>query len=670
LAYHDALAAHPELAAHGCKARVGIYFAEVVLRQNSSDDVLKGAKPTDAYGLAVPVVARISSLGIGGQTLMGRLAFDMARRACVGSDAIGADVEWCSHGRYAFQGISEPMEIFEVGRRGIAPLKPPSDTGKARRAGTEEEAVLNGWRPAAEQVIPHRDNWVLVGKLGQGGFGEVWLAEHRKSRERRAFKFCFDLEKVRSLKREVTLFRLLKDQLGDREDIARVIEWNFERPPFFVECQYTEGGNLKDWSDAREGIGQIPLGVRLELVAQVATALAAAHSAGVLHKDIKPANVLIYTDPQGEPRIRLTDFGIGELTERDRLAKAGLTATGLTSAAEEHDGSSSLSGTQLYMAPELFSGGKATIQADIYALGVTLFQAVVGDFRKPLTSDWREEVPNEFLREDIALCVAGDPERRFGNAKELANRLRSLSERKAIAEEDRRRRDAVSALQRRQARLKQRFVWAVVGVVVLFVFLTQTVMALKKVSHEKEAAQQATQEKDEALMQLQHHLEELQKAKDEAAQANARLASHRRSAEGEIRRLERRAEEAVARLRLALDERNHVERYTLELIDKLGSQTPGDQRAAFVLGCLEELDSMFLQRADSDASLDERYARAILRLLLVEVAEAHDLTDFCRQQLTAAEAEATYLSFGIVPRPEFEHLRARVREVQDRLFPP
>jgi len=91
----------------------------------------------------------------------------------------------------------------------------------------EAEPVL-GWRPAAGQVVPNTQ-WVLEEHLGYGGFGEVWLGRHQKLKEQRVFKFCFRADRVRSLKREVTLFRLLKERIGGHPNIVGVQEVFFRR---------------------------------------------------------------------------------------------------------------------------------------------------------------------------------------------------------------------------------------------------------------------------------------------------------------------------------------------------------------------------------------------------------------------------------------------------------
>jgi serine/threonine-protein kinase len=104
----------------------------------------------------------------------------------------------------------------------------------------------------------------MESKLGEGGFGEVWLARHAKTGEQRVFKFCFEAEHLRSLRREVTLFRLLKEELGERHDIARVLDWSFDEPPYYLESEYATGGSLIEWEDEQGGIDQVPLPRRLE----------------------------------------------------------------------------------------------------------------------------------------------------------------------------------------------------------------------------------------------------------------------------------------------------------------------------------------------------------------------------------------------------------------------
>jgi serine/threonine protein kinase len=306
------------------------------------------------------------------------------------------------------------------------------------------------WRPTEGLGIPHRPHWVLERRLGSGGFGETWLAGHAKTRVRRVFKFCHDASKLKALQREITLFRFMRETLGGRDDITALLDWQLDEPPFFIESDFSPAGNLLEWMHAEGGAAAVPLDERIGVVGKMAVALAAAHSVGVLHKDVKPANVLVRRHSDGSLSVRLCDFGIGMLTERDRLQAAGVTAAGFT---ESDSGSSSSdAGTRLYMAPEVTEGKPATTSADVYALGVMLFQMVVGDLTKALAPRWDRDVPDELLREDIWAAVEGAPERRI-SAAQLAERVQSLTERRAARTverelQERKRRSDVAARRR------------------------------------------------------------------------------------------------------------------------------------------------------------------------------------------------------------------------------
>jgi serine/threonine protein kinase/class 3 adenylate cyclase len=424
LAYHQALRELSKDTGQQWRARVGIQLGELFLRENSSDDIAHGAKPLEVEGLAKLVAARLMALAQGGQTLLGHAAFDLAQSA--GVTLPGHTLGWLAHGRYRIKGLDQPLAVFEVGALGQAPLAPPPDSEKAHRDITEDERETLGWRPGPDLDIPGRPHWRLRRKLGAGGFGEVWLAEHEDSPAQRVFKFCHDPDRLRSLKREVTVFRLLREALGDRHDIARIIDWQFDRAPFFIESEYIAGGDLLAWAAAQGGLANAPIEQRLAIATQLADALGAAHSVGVLHKDIKPGNVLIRADSGGSPRAVLTDFGIGLVTDKGQLLAHGITIAGLTEMLD----AAPTAGSQLYMAPELLEGKAATIQADLYALGVMLYELAAGEF-KPLAPGWQRDIDCELLAADIADLVDGDPSRRPASAARVARELRALPERRA-----------------------------------------------------------------------------------------------------------------------------------------------------------------------------------------------------------------------------------------------
>jgi serine/threonine protein kinase/class 3 adenylate cyclase len=480
LAYHRALAELAREEGVDLEARVGIHLGEVILRANAPEDVARGAKPVEIEGYAKPIAARVMALAEGRQTLLTRGAFDLARQAAAREPVADGQLRWLAHGAYVLKGVAEPVEVFEVGETGFAPLLVPKSTAKARRAVAAGDEITLGWRPAPGLEVPRRPHWRLAEKLGEGGFGEVWRAAHEKTGENRVFKFCYQPDRLRSLKREVTLFRLLKETLGSRRDIARILDWSFEEAPYFLECEYTEGGNLLEWAAEQGGPAEVPLATKLELVAQVAEALAAAHSVGVLHKDVKPSNVLVTTGPDGRPEVRLTDFGIGLVTDREALARQGITVFDLTEMVAESTGSGG--GTHLYMAPELVEGRAATVQADIYALGVMLYQFVAGDFTRALAPGWRRDVPDEILQEDVAALVDGRPDRRMRDAQRVAERLRTLEERRARREAERRQAEAREAerqaLERALRRRKLALAAAGVSIAVLLVVSFLAIQAI------------------------------------------------------------------------------------------------------------------------------------------------------------------------------------------------
>jgi non-specific serine/threonine protein kinase len=317
---------------------------------------------------------------------------------------------------------------------------------------------------ASGMPVSGRQRFVLESLISRSGNSEVWVARHPKTREPRVYKFSRDGERLAALKREATLFRVLHESLGERPDFVRIIDWNFESPPFFLECEYG-GQSLPEWADSDHRLSAMSLSERLDLFLQIADAAAAAHSVGVLHKDLKPANVLIRARPASGWQVQLTDFGSGRLLDSDRLAEIGITRLGLT--VTNGILGDSATGTPLYLAPELFAGQAPTVQSDVYALGMMLYQLVVADLRKPMVPGWERQVPDDLLREDIAEATDGDPGLRIAGVAALAARLRNLEFRR----EERRRKEAADVLAREAhealQRSRARRPWVAAAVIIL-----------------------------------------------------------------------------------------------------------------------------------------------------------------------------------------------------------
>jgi putative peptide modification system cyclase len=164
------------------RARVGIHFGDVIAWDNTPDDIAKGAKPFEIEGLVKPITSRLMQLALPGQILLSGVAYQLAHR---GQDELGdaaATALWRTHGRYRFKGLPDPVAVFEVGEKDVAPLKAPPWSGKAYRevpfwrrpATIVAEAIvllalvaLPVWylvRPEPAIAFAQRD-WVVVGNL-------------------------------------------------------------------------------------------------------------------------------------------------------------------------------------------------------------------------------------------------------------------------------------------------------------------------------------------------------------------------------------------------------------------------------------------------------------------------------------------------------------------------
>lgn len=156
----------------------------------------------------------------------------------------------------------------------------------------------------AGHQIPGRECWRLLRSLSTSSNSKVWLGENPKTSELRVFKFVLNTACLKALKREVMVFRFLRECLGERSDFVRIFEWNFDSPPYFLESEYG-GLNLSEWAESKGGLGNIPMNQRLRVMVEIARTVAAAHGAGVLHRDLKPANILVMRVAVDEEQVKL-----------------------------------------------------------------------------------------------------------------------------------------------------------------------------------------------------------------------------------------------------------------------------------------------------------------------------------------------------------------------------
>ena len=177
-------------------SRVGVHLGEVA----TAEEEFRQEGGAKLVGLTVDLAARVMSLASPGQVLLTRDAFNNARQFVAAHPKVPdgsalPPIVWLAHGPFLFQGADEPLEVFEVGAQGFAPLAAPPNSSKAKRFLSPGEEQTLGWRPAVGRPMEKQEHWSISQKLGEGGFGEVWLAEQKKTGAKRVYKFCFDVER-------------------------------------------------------------------------------------------------------------------------------------------------------------------------------------------------------------------------------------------------------------------------------------------------------------------------------------------------------------------------------------------------------------------------------------------------------------------------------------------
>jgi eukaryotic-like serine/threonine-protein kinase len=280
---------------------------------------------------------------------------------------------------------------------------------------------------ASEPVVPARGASLQPGELiagrfrvlrtiATGGMGIVFEVLDEKLGERRAMKcarpgFAAQLPPEARHALRVT-----------HPNVCRVYEIHTASRPDgnadFLTMELIEGGTLA----ARLATGPLPLKDAREIARQICAGLAAAHAQGVLHRDLKPGNVLIEEKAPGTMRAVITDFGIAQepvapAAANERPATALLTDT---------------AGTPLYLAPERRRGARASIASDIYSLGVVLHELVTGHgpTRDAEGGSVLDAGVPALWRGVIARCLETRPEDRFQSAMEVADALSGRRQRR------------------------------------------------------------------------------------------------------------------------------------------------------------------------------------------------------------------------------------------------
>ncbi|MGE0430917.1 MAG: serine/threonine-protein kinase [Planctomycetota bacterium] len=256
----------------------------------------------------------------------------------------------------------------------------------------------------AGQAVPHRADWRFVEKLGAGAFGEVWRIWQPQTERDEAIKFAMSADAAELLRSEAAAMRVLANKTGGCPHIIRITGTNLGVEPTWIAMEYAAGGSLAD----RLGLGELPVEELRLLFSRICGALAAAHESGIVHGDVKPPNILLMAD--GTPR--LSDFGLGTLLDAaDHTASAVANSALQTRLAGP-------GGTPLFLSPERAAGALPVAADDVFALGVTLMQALTGDpLAHPQYAGVLLEAADDSLRRAVLACVG--PRRMRPSARQL-----------------------------------------------------------------------------------------------------------------------------------------------------------------------------------------------------------------------------------------------------------
>ncbi|UJA20658.1 serine/threonine protein kinase [Thermoleophilia bacterium SCSIO 60948] len=276
------------------------------------------------------------------------------------------------------------------------------------------------------------NRYALGDRLGSGGMSTVYAAEDQVLERTVAVKML--AEHLSDDEKFVARFR--REALAVAKlvhpNIVQVYDTGVDNYRHYIVMEYVEGRSVAQLLQAR---GRLGPDLAVEIGGQSCAGLEYAHRQGIIHRDVKPGNLMVvggpagrrttssaHEPPTGEMTVKLTDFGIARAAEQTRLTQVG-----------------SVVGTAAYLAPEQARGEEATPSADVYALGVVLYQLLTGrlpwegstlaelairrENERPLSpTSYDPDVP-ETLSRAVLRSLESDPADRYTSARELARAL-------------------------------------------------------------------------------------------------------------------------------------------------------------------------------------------------------------------------------------------------------
>ena len=289
--------------------------------------------------------------------------------------------------------------------------------------------------PREESLPDLGTRFELLGKIGEGGMGSVYKAREIKTDQIFAIKvlkddLAKDAAALKRFEQEAEAARNL-----DHANLAAVYELEeHANGTTYLVMEYVEGRSLDEILKEKERLDGKKA---LEIFSLVTEALAYAHEKGVIHRDVKPTNIIITDENSGNPGVKVVDFGIAKVMPAANRETHNLTKTG------------DVFGSPNYMSPEQCLGFMLDQRSDIYSLGATIYETLAGktpfegdnpiqvvmkqvnEEAPPLPSDLKADKTVERLENVILRCLEKDPELRFQNVQEVSKDLALIREEKS-----------------------------------------------------------------------------------------------------------------------------------------------------------------------------------------------------------------------------------------------